>query len=95
VRTWRCWPAGWPRPSRPIRASRSASPATSETVHWFAPEIPDSALALVHVGAVGAAYPRTGDRPAYSDSARVTLRFAPTGQPARPAPEIVLRLDVP
>lgn len=67
----------------------------SETVHWFAAGVPDSAAATVRVAATGAGYPQLGDRPAYADSARVVLRFAPTGQPAKPAAEVVLRLAVP
>jgi hypothetical protein len=67
----------------------------SEVVHWFSTDPPDSALATVRVAAVGPGYPITGDRPAYSDSARVVLRFAPIGQPVRPSPPVVLRLPVP
>ena len=67
----------------------------SETVHWFAADAPDSAAATVRVAATGARYPQAGDRPAYADSVRVVLRFAPTGQPAKPAAEVVLRLPVP
>jgi hypothetical protein len=67
----------------------------SETVHWFSTSAPDSALVVVRVAATGAGYPQEGTRPAYTDSARVVLRFARTGDQARPAAEVVLRLPVP
>lgn len=67
----------------------------SETVYWFSMSAPDSALAVVRVAAVGPGYPQEGTRPAYSDSARVVLRFARTGERAKPAAEVVLRLPVP
>ena len=66
----------------------------SETVHWFASGLPDSAHAVVHVAAIGSQYPVVGNRPAYMDSARVVLRFAPTGAPAKPTAELVLRLPI-
>jgi hypothetical protein len=68
---------------------------SGETVHWLSTDVPDTAVATVRVAATGARYPWAGDRPAYADSARVVLRFAPTGQPAEPAAEFVLRLPVP
>lgn len=67
----------------------------SETVHWFSTAVPDSALAVVRAAAIGPGYPQLGDRPAYADSARIVLRFARTGEPAKPAAEVVLRLPVP
>lgn len=67
----------------------------SETVHWFSSSVPDSAVALVRVAAIGPGYPQEGTRPAYMDSARVVLRFARTGEQAKPAAEVVLRLPVP
>jgi hypothetical protein len=66
----------------------------SATVHWFAGGLPDSASATVRVAGMEPRFPRDGDRPAVQDSARVVLRFAPTGAAVRPA-DVVLRLRAP
>jgi hypothetical protein len=66
-----------------------------QTIHWFAPEPPDSAVVWVHVAGIGQGYPVESQRPVYADSARVVVRFVPTGQPVVAAAEVVLRLAVP